>query len=396
MRDSIYKQNDIIVNKKELYLQGTMGKTENAQYFLDLIRKSKRGKFKIYIGMIAGVGKTYRMLQEAHELIRNGIDIRIGYIETHDRADTIRLLKGIPAIPLKKIFYKGKEFEEMNMEAIIQSHPEIVIVDELAHSNMNGCHNEKRWQDVVDLLDAGIHVISAVNIQHIESLNEEIKSIVSVEVAERIPDSIIQMADEVVNIDLTAEDLITRLKQGKIYKKEKIEIALQNFFTAEHILRLRELALKEVALKVANKVDIEVNHNLPLCQEHYLGCITSDEKQSRSVIRRVARLSMRVNAKFTILYVRTPKESHDKITLAAQRHLINNFNLAIDLGGDVLQYEARNIVEGIIKVCNDNRFTTVCIGKPRMHWTDMLLTTFRHRFLFKALAEDKVDLMILS
>ena len=182
----------------------------SVQYFLDLIKKSHRGKFKVYIGMIAGVGKSYRMLQEAHELLENGVDVKIGYIETHGRVGTEGMLQGLPVIPRRKIFYKGKELEEMDLDAIIRLHPEIVIVDELAHTNVEGSLNEKRWQDVMTLLDEGINVISAINIQHIESVNEEVQEITGIEVKERVPDSVIQEADEVVNIDLTAEELITR------------------------------------------------------------------------------------------------------------------------------------------------------------------------------------------
>ena len=193
-----------------------MEREENVKHFLDLIRRSRRGKFKIYIGMIAGVGKSYRMLQEAHEMQENGLDVQIGYIETHGRTGTEALLEGLTIIPRKKIFYKGKEIEEMDLDSILRLHPELVIIDELAHTNIEGSRNEKRWQDVMELLDAGINIISAVNIQHIESLNEEVKGIAGIEVKERIPDKVLQDADEVVNIDLTAEELINRLKAGKI------------------------------------------------------------------------------------------------------------------------------------------------------------------------------------
>ena len=192
-----------------------MEREENVKHFLDLIRRSRRGKFKIYIGMIAGVGKSYRMLQEAHEMQENGLDVQIGYIETHGRTGTEALLEGLTIIPRKKIFYKGKEIEEMDLDSILRLHPELVIIDELAHTNIEGSRNEKRWQDVMELLDAGINIISAVNIQHIESLNEEVNGIAGIEVKERIPDKVLQDADEVVNIDLTAEELINRLKAGK-------------------------------------------------------------------------------------------------------------------------------------------------------------------------------------
>ena len=235
-----------------------MEREENVKHFLDLIRRSRRGKFKIYIGMIAGVGKSYRMLQEAHEMQENGLDVQIGYIETHGRTGTEALLEGLTIIPRKKIFYKGKEIEEMDLDSILRLHPELVIIDELAHTNIEGSRNEKRWQDVMELLDAGINIISAVNIQHIESLNEEVKGIAGIEVKERIPDKVLQDADEVVNIDLTAEELINRLKAGKIYRPEKIELALNNFFKTENILQLRELALKEVAFRVEKKVENEI------------------------------------------------------------------------------------------------------------------------------------------
>jgi two-component system sensor histidine kinase KdpD len=233
-------------------------KEKSVEHFLNLIRKSRRGKFKVYIGMSAGVGKSYRMLQEAHSLLKKGVDVRIAYIETHGREETHALLNDIPVIERKKIFYKGKELEEMDLQAVLNAHPEIVLVDELAHTNIEGSKNEKRWQDVIEILDAGINVISAVNIQHIESLHNEMLQITGIDVKERVPDKVLQLADEVVNIDLTADELIARLKDGKIYHASKIQSALQNFFQSDKILQLRELALKEVAAQVERKVDTEV------------------------------------------------------------------------------------------------------------------------------------------
>ena len=213
-----------------------MDQKQSVQHFLDLIKRSHRGKFKIYIGMIAGVGKSYRMLQEAHQLLEVGVDVKIGYIETHGRPDTEALVSGLPVIARRKLFYKGKELEEMDLQGILNTHPEIVIVDELAHTNIEGSEHAKRWQDVLQILEAGTSVISAVNIQHIESLNEEVQRVSGIEIRERIPDSVLAMADEVVNIDLTAEELIKRLKDGKIYKPEKVQVALDNFFKEENIL----------------------------------------------------------------------------------------------------------------------------------------------------------------
>lgn len=366
------------------------------QYFLDLIKKSKRGKFKVYIGMVAGVGKSYRMLQEAHQLLENKVDVKIGYIETHGRVETEKLTEGVPIIARRKIFYKGKELEDMDLEAIFRDHPEVVIVDELAHTNVDGSKNEKRWQDVLDILDAGINVISAINIQHIESLNQEVESITGIEVTERVPDSVLVMADEVVNIDLTADELITRLKNGKIYHPDKVSIALGNFFRSENILQLRELALKEVALRVEKKIESEVMQNIGVRHERLLACISSKEKGPRKVIRKTARLATRYNARFSVLYVRTPDEDANKISLASQRYLINHFKLATELGGDVIQVDAPNVATGIITACSENKISTVCIGKPEIKMWNIIIAAFRYKHLFNALSKSNIDLVILS
>ncbi|SKB91571.1 two-component system, OmpR family, sensor histidine kinase KdpD [Soonwooa buanensis] len=369
---------------------------KSAEEFLDLIKKSRRGKFKIYIGMSAGVGKTYRMLQEAHSLLANNIDVKIAYIETHNRKETHALLEGLPMIARRKLFYKGKELEELDVATVINMHPEVVIVDELAHTNIEGSKNEKRWQDVMDILDAGINVISAVNIQHIESLNEEVRQITGVEVKERIPDSVLAQADEVVNIDLTAEELISRLTQGKIYDQTKIQSALTNFFKSEHILQLRELALKEVASQVQRKVETEVVLPKNTKKEKFLACISSNEKTAKNVIRKTARLANYYNSKWFVLYVQIPKESADKIALDKQRHLINNFKLATELGAEIIKVEASNVTKSIIEQCDQRKITTVCIGKPRLKLWKIVLATDTFNSLLNRLEKEKIDLVILS
>lgn len=374
-----------------------MDREQNVQHFLDLIKKSRRGKFKIYIGMIAGVGKSYRMLTEAHELLAGGVDVQIGYIETHGRPDTEALVTGLPVIPRRKIFYKGKEIEEMDLDTIIRIHPEIVIIDELAHTNAEGSRNEKRWQDVLDLLEEGINVISAVNIQHIESVNEEVHRISGIEVKERIPDSVLEQADEVVNIDLTAEELITRLKAGKIYRPEKIEHALNNFFTVEHILQLRELALKEVALRVENKVENEVViSNVGVRHEKFLACISSHEKTPRKIIRKAARLAARYNTKFVALYVQTPKENPDRIPLSSQRHLLNHFKLATELGGEVVQIQSADIIGSILKICKEKQISTVCMGSPSFKLPQIYFSITHYKKLIDTLSQSNIDLIILA
>lgn len=368
----------------------------NVKHFLDLIKRSRRGKFKIYIGMSAGVGKTYRMLQEAHALLRNGIDVKIGYVEAHNRKETMDLLEGLPVVPRRRLFYKGKELEEMDVEAIISLRPEVVIVDELAHTNIEGSKNEKRWQDVIDILSAGINVISAVNIQHVESLNEEIRQITGVEVKERIPDSVLAQADEVVNIDLTADELIARLKEGKIYEKDKIETALKNFFRNENILQLRELALKEVASQVERKVETEVPRNLGLRHERFLACISSNEQIAKNVIRKTARLANYYNSKWFVLYVQTEKESASNISLAKQRHLINNFKMATELGAEIIKIKSNKIAKVIIEQAGERNITTICVGKPRFGLLKFILATNVFNELLKKLSESETDLVILS
>lgn len=371
-------------------------KEESVEHFLELIRKSKRGKFKIYIGMSAGVGKTYRMLQEAHTMLRNGVDVRVGYVETHGRKETAALIEGLPDIPRQRVFYKGKELEEMDLQTILNFHPEVVIVDELAHTNIPGSKNEKRWQDVLDILNAGINVISAVNIQHIESINDEVKQITGIDVSERVPDKILQMADEVVNIDLTADELIARLREGKIYHPSKVEVALKNFFQPDKILQLRELALKEVAAQVERKVDTEVTIDQRLRHERFLACISSNYEISKMIIRKTSRLAGYYNSKWYVLYVQTPREDGNRIRLSVQRHLINNFKVATELGAEVIQVKSSNVPSAIARIAEEKHITTVCIGKPHLRLWQVILRTNTFNQLLNKLSKSDTDLIILS
>jgi two-component system sensor histidine kinase KdpD len=371
-------------------------KEQSVEHFLELIKRSRRGKFKVYIGMSAGVGKTYRMLQEAQALLRNGIDVKIGYVETHNRKETVALLEGLPVIPRRKLFYKGKELEEMDLKAIISLRPEVVLVDELAHTNIEGSSNEKRWQDVMEILNAGINVISAVNIQHMESLNEEVERITGTAINERIPDKVLQMADEVVNIDLTADELIDRLKEGKIYDEKKVPTALNNFFQADRILQLRELALREVAHQVERKIDIEIPKTIKLRSELFLACISTNDASAKVIIRKTARLSSYYRSKWFVLYVQTSKESSDKINLASQRHLINNMKLATQLGGQVLKIKSDRIAQTIWETAEKYDITTICIGKPRFKFYQLIMKTAVFTQLLNKMSKTDIDLVILS
>lgn len=365
-------------------------------YFLDLIRKSRRGKFKIYIGMSAGVGKTYRMLVETRMLLSNGIDIQIGYVETHGRKETAILLEGLNVIPRRKLFYKGKELEEMDLQSILNLHPEVVVVDELAHTNIEGSKNEKRWQDVMDILAEGINVISAVNIQHLESLNSEIESITGIKIGERIPDKVLQLADEVVNIDLTADELIARLKEGRIYEPDKIETALAHFFRPERLLMLREIALKEVAAQVERKIQQEVPKNSQPREENLLVCISSNADTARKLIRKGARLASYYRSNWFVLYVQRRKEHGDLIALSAQRHLINNFKLATELGGEVIRVQQENVALAIVDTAQQKGITTICIGKPHLNLWKVILNTNIFNQLLQKLSQSEIDLVILS
>ena len=372
-------------------------KQDNTEQFLNLNPKRGKGKFKIYIGMSAGVGKTYRMLQEAHSLLENGVNIKVGFVETHGRNETQALIEGLPVIPRRDVFYKGKRLEELDVQAVLLLHPDVVIIDELAHTNIPGSKNEKRWQDVLDILDAGIDVISAINIQHIESINEDVKKITGVEVKERIPDKMLQVADEVVNIDLTADELITRLKAGKIYDHTKVQQALQNFFQPDQILQLRELALKEVAGQVERKVDYQVTAKKnPYRRERFLACVSSNHEIAQRIIRKTARLASYYNSQWYVLYVQTPKESVDKIPLAAQRHLINNFKNATELGAEVIQKKEDNIASAIMEMVNEKRVTTICIGKPHLSLFQIILKTSVFNQLIKTLSKNDIDIVIFS
>jgi two-component system sensor histidine kinase KdpD len=239
-------------------------------------------------------------------------------------------------------------------------------------------------------------VISAINIQHIESLHKEVKEITGVDVGERVPDSVLKEADEVVNIDLTADELVTRLKEGKIYAPDKIQISLKNFFQAEKILQLRELALKEVATQVERKIETELPRSAHLRSERFMACISSNHEIAAKVIRKTSRLANYYHSKWFVLYVQTAKEAGDKIGLAEQRHLINNFKLATELGAEVIRVKLNNIAKGIIQTCEEQSITTICIGKPHLNLLNIILSTAVFNQLLNKLASVEIDVVILS
>ncbi|MBC7920586.1 MAG: sensor protein KdpD [Ferruginibacter sp.] len=370
---------------------------QSVERFLQLVQKSRRGNFKIYIGMSAGVGKTFRMLQEAHRLLASGIGIQVGFVETHNRRETQALIEGLPILPRKQVFYKGKQLEEMDLQAILNLRPEVVIVDELAHTNIPGSKNEKRWQDVMDILHAGISVISAVNIQHLESLVGRVEEITGVEITERVPDQVLRIADEIVNIDLTANELITRLEEGKIYDRAKVEVAKKNFFQPEHILQLRELALWEVAHQVERKIETEVIRPNKLKRDRFLACISSNDRGAKNIIRRTSRLASSYgDAKWYVLYVQIPREADDKIGLAAQRHLINNFKTATELGAEVIRLKSNKVANTIVDVALEKEISLILIGKPHFQWWNFVFRSSLLRTLLIKTESTPVDIIVVS
>jgi two-component system sensor histidine kinase KdpD len=359
-----------------------------------MIKSSRRGKFKVYIGMAAGVGKTFRMLQEAHALLKSGVDVYVGYVETHGREDTEELVKGIPAFPRKSIFYKGRKLEEMDIDSVIVRKPQVVLIDELAHTNIPGSRNSKRWEDVKEVLENGINVISTVNIQHIESIRTQVEKITGVEIKERVPDSIIQLADEVVNIDLTIDELIQRLKDGKIYEQNKVGVALNNFFQQDKLLQLRELALKEVTRQVERKIDKEVL--TPQKDNAVLTCISSNYKSASNLIRKSSRLAAANNSKWYVLYIQTPDETPEKINSAVQRHLLNNLKLATELNAEVAKEISSDIAKSIINFAVKKEVGMIVIGKPHPSFFRRLFRKKIVRELIKHTEKLDVDILMVS
>lgn len=372
-----------------------MNGSDGASRFIDLVRSRRRGRLKVYIGMIAGVGKTCRMLQEAHELRRLGIDARIGYIETHGRQETERLTEGLPTIPRREVFYKGRRLEEMDTEAILNARPEAVLVDELAHTNIPGSKNRKRWEDLLDILEAGISVITAFNVQHLESMVDRVHRIAGIEVGETIPDKILEFADEVVNIDLPADDLIKRLKEGKIYSGERIGRALDNYFRPEIILQLRDLALRQVASQVERKIMRNLPPAARMPIETFLACISTNDAGAKKIIRKTARLADHYQAGWYVLYVRTPREHPDRIDPAMQRKLMANMRWATELGGEVLVRESADVPEEIYRAALEHHITNIVTGRPSFGILRQL--TGRNYFdkLLRKIADTEIDVIVV-
>ena len=340
--------------------------------------------------------KLIRMLQEAKELLDGNIDVMIGYIETHGRKETENLLEGIPSIERKKIFYKGKLLEEMDLDSILTQKPEIVLVDELAHTNIPGSKNEKRWQDVKEILEHNINVISTVNIQHIESINSEVENIAGIKINERVPDSFIHSADELVNVDITTDELIKRLNEGKIYDAGKINTALNNFFKEDKLLQLRELALRESAQQVERKIVKEIPINSRPRLNALMACISTNSNNAVNIIRRASRIATLYKSTWYVVYVQTAKNSMSKINSEYQRKLINNFKLAVELGADVIKLKSNNVAEAITNFAKDKEVGLILFGKPHMTFSSRLFRRSLYREILKKTEFLNIDIIMVS
>ena len=339
--------------------------------FLDLIRRQQRGKLKIYLGFAAGVGKTYEMLQEGNRLRKQGVDVVIGYVETHGRTETIAQIGELEQVPRRKIEYRGITLEEMDLNAVLARQPTIALVDELAHTNAPGSRNPKRYLDVEELLRAGISVITTLNIQHLESLHDIVERATGVRVKERLPDYIVTMADQIVNVDLSAEDLRERLQAGKIYPSERIQTAMDNFFAPEKLTQLRELAMEEIAFRLdraRREGQQQAGGDTASSSERVMVCLSSRSPYAAGMLRKAARTADRMGAPWFAVYVQTPRESMEKIDAATQREIGNNLDLARQLGGTSFEFKGPDLVSTIAAFVKEYGITHIIMGRSRQPW----------------------------
>lgn len=371
----------------------------NHEDFFSLLQQANRGRLKIYTGPVAGVGKTSRMLEEAHILKAQGADIVLAYIETHGRKKLEEQLKDLDIIPRKKYEYKGVFLEEMDLEAVLKRKPQIAIVDEVAHTNAPLCRNEKRYQDIIELLKAGINVICAFNIQHLESLSDIIKKFTNVTIYETVPDSFLKHADQVINIDLGVEDILDRLQSGQIYSGEKISLALKNFFKEENLSKLREIALREVAEAIEQATQHTYQKLLPLkdaifASHQMMVCFLPEKWSQRTLLKKAARLAGRLNKKWFVVYAETPEDNPEKIDLEKQRYLFPDIQFAKDLGAHVVHLKTENRVRAWLDFAEKQSISQMIIGRRKKSWWREAFGLDVVHFLLRK--SENVDLYIMS
>jgi two-component system sensor histidine kinase KdpD len=331
-----------------------------------------RGRYKIFLGMAAGVGKTYRMLQEGHAEADAGRDVAIGYLEPHKRDETIAQARGLGAVPRRRVAYRDVEVEEMDLPAVLERAPELALIDELAHTNPPGVEHEKRYEDIDDVLAAGIDVFSTVNVQHLESLNDQVTELTGVRVRETVPDSVLGRADEVVLIDLTPEALVARLRAGKIYPGESIQAALDNFFKIENLAALREVSLRQVAEDVESKRLVfseteplgtreeRVASAVPKAVGERLLALVRPQPSSQRLVRRAWRSAQRLGTDLDLLWVKPPGRP---VVGEEERQVTALRQLASVLGATLLIEEHDDLVAAAARVVRERGITYVMVGE---------------------------------
>lgn len=338
------------------------------EHFLHLIRQQQRGRLKIYLGFAAGVGKTYEMLQEGQRLKRQGVDVVIGIVETHGRLETAAQVGELEQVPRRTIEYRGVILEEMDLDAILARRPTVCLVDELAHTNAPGSQHAKRFEDVEELVRAGINVISTLNIQHLESLHDIVEQATGVKVKERLPDYILGMADQIVNVDLSAEDLRERLVAGKVYPAERVERALENFFTQVNLTRLRELALEEIAHHLDRRTRAQTGAGGQAGSDRVMVCLSSRSPHVDALLRKGARLADRINAPWYAVYIQTPRENLERIDAATQRRITDTLTLARQLGAVPMTFKGQDVVSTIAAFVLEYDITHILMGRTERPW----------------------------
>ncbi len=358
--------------------------------FLDLVAQPLKGRLKIYIGAAAGVGKTYKMLEEAHQLRAKGIDVVVGLVETHNRADTVAKVGDLEIIPRRAIDYRGTTQYEMDLDAIIARKPDVAIIDELAHTNVPGSRHEKRFQDIDELMSNSISVITAINIQHIETLNPLMRRITGVDVREVVPDSFIAKADQIVNIDVTVEQLRERLREGKIYPAAQVEQALKNFFKPSNLTSLRELTLREVARGINRQrqeqeaLRREGGRHTQVFERVMVG-LSSNPEDGKRLLHKAARIAGQLNADWFAVHVETPAESVRKIDTANFVALLDNINLADELGAETVWLKSPDPVKAMLDFARERGVEKIIIGRTHQpFWRRLLRKDVTERFLAEA------------
>ncbi len=361
--------------------------------FLELVERARRGRLKLYVGFAAGVGKTYRMLQEAHDLRRRGVDVVAAFVEPHGRPETLSLVDGLEVVPRKRVEYRGVTVEEMDLDAVLRRKPYVAVVDEIPHTNAPGSRNRKRYQDVLALLDGGINVIGALNVQHLESLNALIERATGVVVRETVPDSFLKQADQVVNLDLAVEDLQERLRSGKIYAPEKIPWALENFFKDQNLATLRELALREVAESL-DRAGVGKRPPELKAAGRVLVALASNPPRAKTLLSRASRMAGRLNTDWFAVYVETPGEAPHLIDSEAQRHLLANLEKAKELGAEVVRLKSDDPAQALLDFARSHGVAHIIVGRSlQPWWKQVLLGSVVMRLLRES---DDFDLHVVS